>query len=315
MKRFRSIVVVVSGKDHGQAAIEQAANLAIKNSAKITLVDAISQFSSVFDPAGAMAAEVQHDLVRKQKKESMEQLARPLRDAGISVACQMFEGDLAEKTIECVISQHHDLLLKSAEHPQGIAQRVFGTVGQRLMRKCPCPVWIIRVDERPTSNRILVAIRPLATDQKRHPMNVAMMDMASELSIQFDCELHVVYVWPEPLDETRSEHQEIEKLQTDSLEQLIGPYRAQVPIHTHFLQGNPGNMIAHLAQKLEVDLLVMGTVCRSNFVFFTIGHTAERLLDEVQCSVLAIKPEKFQAQVFKGEEARSRLFGPEWKFA
>jgi nucleotide-binding universal stress UspA family protein len=41
MKQFRSLIVVVAGKDGGQLAVDQAATLAAQNSGTITLVDAI----------------------------------------------------------------------------------------------------------------------------------------------------------------------------------------------------------------------------------------------------------------------------------
>ena len=73
------------------------------------------------------------------------------------------------------------------------------------------------------------------------------------------------------------------------------------------MHGDPSETIVNLTQKMDVDLLVLGTVCRSNFVLFTIGNTAERVLNEVQCSVLAVKPEAFLENVLKGSVERSLL--------
>ena len=37
----------------------------------------------------------------------------------------------------------------------------------------------------------------------------------------------------------------------------------------------------------------MGTVCRTGLAGFFIGNTAENVLNEVNCSVLTVKPEGF----------------------
>ncbi|MFT5527465.1 MAG: hypothetical protein ACI9HK_005447, partial [Pirellulaceae bacterium] len=80
----------------------------------------------------------------------------------------------------------------------------------------------------------------------------------------------------------------------------------------------PGEEITRLAEELKIELLVMGTVCRSGVAGFFIGNTAERVLDQVNCSILAVKPSKFDTAVkveYQVAEADvSAMFGglPTW---
>jgi len=46
----------------------------------------------------------------------------------------------------------------------------------------------------------------------------------------------------------------------------------------------------------------MGTVCRTGVAGFFIGNTAEMVVQEIDCSVLAIKPDGFVTPVKLGEE-------------
>lgn len=46
----------------------------------------------------------------------------------------------------------------------------------------------------------------------------------------------------------------------------------------------------------------MGTVCRTGLSGFFIGNTAEKILDEVHCSVLTVKPDGFQSPITWEEE-------------
>ncbi|UUI62888.1 universal stress protein [Aeromonas salmonicida] len=48
-----------------------------------------------------------------------------------------------------------------------------------------------------------------------------------------------------------------------------------------------------MAAKLNIDLVVMGTVARTGIAGVIIGNTAESVLSQLNCSVFAIKPKGF----------------------
>lgn len=307
MKRFRSLMVVAAGRDGGQWAVDQAAMLAIQNGATVTLVDAITPQSEFLEIAGPTGVE-SHAEAAKTKVDHLERLASPLRNRGIHVDCHVLEGDLADKTVEKIVLFGHDLLVKLAEHPEGMTQHLFGTVGQRLIRKCPCPVWVIKSVPTPTLKKILVAISPFPLEQRRHPMNVTMMEYAASLTRENNSELNVISVWPDLPMATRNEQSTVKELQDEALEEIIQPFRHQLTdLQTHFLEGDPGEAIIELVQSLDVDLLVLGTVCRSNTVFFSMGNTVEQVLQRVPCSVLAVKPDSLLSGVARAAQERSRV--------
>jgi len=55
----------------------------------------------------------------------------------------------------------------------------------------------------------------------------------------------------------------------------------------------PDIAIQHYIEVHNIHLLVMGTIGRGGIRGIMIGNTAERLLPEVHCSVLAVKPPDF----------------------
>jgi universal stress protein E len=66
----------------------------------------------------------------------------------------------------------------------------------------------------------------------------------------------------------------------------------------HFLEDDPDYAISNLAATtLNIELIVMGTVCRTGLPGVLIGNTAENVLEQVNCSVLAVKPEGFTSPV------------------
>ncbi len=65
----------------------------------------------------------------------------------------------------------------------------------------------------------------------------------------------------------------------------------------HLVKGDPSDAVPKVVTKVQPDLLIMGTICRTGIPGFIIGNTAERVLSAVQCSVLVIKPEGFVSPV------------------
>ena len=66
---------------------------------------------------------------------------------------------------------------------------------------------------------------------------------------------------------------------------------------THLVQGWARKEIPALAKRIEADLVVMGTVARTGVPGFIMGNTAETILNQIDCSVLAIKPPGFKTPV------------------
>jgi nucleotide-binding universal stress UspA family protein len=62
---------------------------------------------------------------------------------------------------------------------------------------------------------------------------------------------------------------------------------------THLVKGLARKEIPALANQIEADMVVMGTVVRTGIPGFIMGNTAETILNQIDCSVLAIKPSGF----------------------
>ena len=70
--------------------------------------------------------------------------------------------------------------------------------------------------------------------------------------------------------------------------------------HVHLLKGHARDVIPKFAAKQRVELIVMGTVGRTGIPGVIIGNTAEAILNQVECSVIAVKPPGFETPVLPG---------------
>ena len=64
-----------------------------------------------------------------------------------------------------------------------------------------------------------------------------------------------------------------------------------------FIEGEAEEIIVDLAEKEKADLIVMGTVGRTDISGFFVGNTSEVILNNIGCSVLAVKPQGFVSPV------------------
>jgi universal stress protein E len=69
------------------------------------------------------------------------------------------------------------------------------------------------------------------------------------------------------------------------------------PRNRHLVESHPADAIASTVRRLHCGLLVMGSVSRSGLKRLFIGNTAERLLDDVRCDVLVVRPPVFSNRV------------------
>ncbi len=122
-----------------------------------------------------------------------------------------------------------------------------------------------------------------------------------------DAELHIVHAVEFPLERhfrfsqvVLEEIQKYRKEVRDEAEQVLKkqlecPEIAALdhPPQIHLSDSVPEGAIMDVINEHNIDLLVMGTIARSGLKRFLVGNTAERILPELPCSVLAVKPDDF----------------------
>ena len=212
----------------------------------------------------------------------------------------------------------HDLIIKCADADIGLREMLFGSTDKHLMRKCPCPVWIIKPTERRNYVRILAAVDQDLEEPVKDALNRQILEMFTSMALQEYSEAHVVHAWEifgEELLTSRKwdfSEAEFEAMLNEEaagrrrwLEYLVNRYGrfadaddADVPdLQLHVVKGNAQYVVPELARELAVDLVVMGTVARTGIDGFFMGSTAESILGELDCSVLTMKPPGFTSPV------------------
>ena len=95
-------------------------------------------------------------------------------------------GDTALAVVMRAIAARHDLLVVTSDGGRDDRATL-----RRLIRKSPCPVWVIR-PSRATRIRVLAAIDPEPDEQG---LNQSILEIAESMAATDDAELHVASAW------------------------------------------------------------------------------------------------------------------------
>lgn len=318
MKRFRNILFIKS-EDNDEAAFAHAVAVAAQNDTGLTLVKTIKEIrNSVYGVPEKMVKELEREILASCK-DALEQLAKPhQRSAPIEI--RILEGIPFISIIQDVLRNDIDLIIKSAGGDFGPLSRLFGSADMHLLRKCPCPVWLIKPDPAEKTNRIVAAVDldEAGGDERNSTLNKQILEMAISLAHQEGAELHVVHAWMTVAENTlRGVRSNMSDAQ---VKHFVGSVKAShekylstlmlqaknwvgasvfdtVNPTSHVTKGPAQKVVPDLAKSLSADLVVMGTVGRTGIPGFLIGNTAETILGSIDCSVLAVKPAGFVSPV------------------
>jgi nucleotide-binding universal stress UspA family protein len=306
LERFKNILLVVNSQIKNPAAMSCAFSLAKNNSAKLKIIDLVKETSSYQPILPESAKNINlHGLLVEEKREHVERLLRPFQKEGVETSIKILTGTPFLEIIREVIRKDHDLVIVTPEGKSEFKDMLFGTTTMHLMRKCPCPVWVIKPSSDVPFPRILAAVDPDPRDEDKNQLNRKILEMASPLAGMHGSELHVVHSWGLPvrstiipkkdLDEMGEQLRTIHKTYLDELVKKYVPDLEESRVH--LVKGEAGIQIPKFAHEQDIDLIVMGTLSRTGIPGLFIGNTAEKVLYRVNCSVLAVKPDGFMSPV------------------
>jgi nucleotide-binding universal stress UspA family protein len=292
--------------------MKRGVDLARRNQAKLTVVDVIEEDSWVSGEIyGLEPFQELKQLVSEERQKELDIVVEPLRQQGLDVRAKLLFGKPFLEIIREVLRENHDLVMKTAQGEGGLKGMLFGSTAMHLMRKCPCPVWVVKRGENERFDRIIAAVDPDPLDEQRNQLNFKIMDLATSLAKIEQSILLVVHAWSlygETIlrsgrgrmnqEEIDTMVQEAEAEHKERLNNLLQKYKLQdLKYRVHLIKGEAGRVIPELAGKKRADLIVMGTLSRSGVAGFLIGNTAEKIIHEVDCSVLTVKPDGFVTPV------------------
>lgn len=322
MKPKRILVAVANPATRRSLAAEKAAAIARHSGAGITL------FHSFYSPyvAGERfydPAALEKDIAAavELRKAQLDRLAAPLRDQGIEVFLRVrWDYPVHESLVREALREKSDLVVAESHRHGRLARVMLTNTDWQLIRLCPCPVLFVKNDRPHDKLKVLAAVDPLHAHAKPASLDERLISEAADYAALFTGQLHVAHIHPRvtplatggimepvalPVDVARRHLLEVRK----AFDALLRPYGVG-PRRRHLQPGLPALDLPVLAGELGAGLVVMGAVSRSGLKRLFIGNTAERVIDQLACDVLVIKPTDFRTSVPRQGSKRPVVLPP-----
>jgi universal stress protein E len=309
MKRFQRILVAVdlaSGDElvsdelvpPSQEAVDQAVWLAGNSGAELLFfysLEISDRARRLIDEDDLISANVlghAHGVLRS--------LVERAKTEGVSTDYRVVFGKSWLEILRQVHAGCHDLVIAGTRHQGRICSALLGSTGMKVLRKCPCPVWITQPRKHRQLSSVVAAtdfslVCDFALDLAASlvELNGATLHIVHALSLSDEATMRRAGV---PEADISKYRQHAEQHAQDEMTRLLARESIQAlpkKPTVHIEAGDADQVILQQIEAQSADLLAMGTLARSGLSGILMGNTAERLLPRIGCSLLAVKPEGF----------------------
>jgi universal stress protein E len=245
---------------------------------------------------------------REQAIERLERIAKRLRTATLAVEVDAdWDYPVHEAIVRHARRIKADLVVAEAHAGRRLAPWLLHLTDWELLRTCPVPVLIVKSPRMWRRPRVLAAIDPLHAFAKPAGLDAEVLEAGIQVSDALKGRLHAMHCF------TRFPHATTQILGASAsvVAEIAAGREAQakqafdralrttrIPrSRRHLRLGNATEAIPRTARALRAGIVVMGAVSRSALRRFVIGNTAERILGDLQCDVLVVKPPRFVTRV------------------
>lgn len=290
-----NILAAVGLFPQDDAVLARATEIAVAHRAALTVVHVVDlRGGCYFAPADMELIEHQTRLIAREKVEAaIARLTPPISRIDIRIET----GSPALRLIELSQEICADLILMRAHQRNSIAEKVIGSISDRVIRSGPVPVLVVKRPVTRVYQRVVVAT-DTSTESDAVSAFVAALLPATALHL-----VHVAQVPPQfeeamlrvgacqaSLAAHRDALARTAKVHLrDASARLAGrPMRTT----TRVIVGDPAASLLRATRSPKVDLIALGPGSPNLIRRALIGSVARRLLHDAACDVLICHPQK-----------------------
>ena len=307
MESFKSILVDVDSTASVHPALERAVRLARSFGARLTITDVMTvpPHARRYLPPALEEQMVSH------RREQLSRLADGVTDG--RAESRLLVGRPATVLIQEILRSNHDLVMRShARDLTGPGPKPFGAVDMELLRKCPCPVLLVRHGSPAPHPQIVGAVNASTEEVEEQALNAKIVELTLLMATHLEASsVRFLHAWTPFAERNVRSHaaddqfavyvEDARQRAAADLARLVQSFEGRVAGTAATLRrGKPEDVIPEFVVAEGVDLVVMGTVARAGISGMLIGNTAERVLRKLPCSVLTVKPNGFTSPVRLG---------------
>jgi universal stress protein E len=206
-----------------------------------------------------------------------------------------------------------DLVIKATHQHKVIARRLFTPTDWYLLKACPVPILLVKNLKWTHNTSVVAAIDPEHNLSKKSELDKNILKAGFSMSTSLGMPLHALHcfdpsywdilleavdksgMWADvfSVDEHQNESMVLEHLRYQHNVKVVEECSEYVPNseNQHIVSGDINHVLPKTLTQLDAGILVLGTTYRTGLL----GSTAQRLIEAVDCDLLAVKPKGFEA--------------------
>jgi nucleotide-binding universal stress UspA family protein len=253
-------------------ALERATALAREWDGKVTLLHIVSgtkQSASLGDA------------------EIADRIRADIGETSAEVEILIGRGSVPETIARMAASRSSDIIVTGVGRYNGLGDFLLGTAVDHIVRHAEAPVLVVKQRVRGPYRNLLVA-----TDLS--PCSVAALRAAARLFPE--ATLHLVHAYHVPYEAWLNSDQVSDEVRSEAERQLHDflwspafDEQLRLRVNVRLGYGELATVVAEEIERVQADLVVLGTHGRSGFAHATIGSNAESLLSWLPRDVLMVR--------------------------
>ncbi|CCQ12138.1 Universal stress protein E [Pseudoalteromonas luteoviolacea B = ATCC 29581] len=302
MDSIKNILAVIDPTIEHQYSLDRAVSLAKKTGAKVTA------FLSIYDFSYEMTT-----MLSKDEREAMRDAVINDRNAWIHDLINDYDLNIHtlvewhnrpfESIINAVLEDSFDLVVKGTHQHDTLKSVIFTPTDWHLIRKCPAPVLLVKEQAWPEKGHILASVNAVSDDDLHLQLNHRIIKDAKFIASIANAKISLVNAYPATPVNIAIEIPEFNPSQyTEAVRKHHESSTYELAAKFGFSkqdcvvkEGLPEDVIPAVAKATNTELVVIGSVGRTGLSAALIGNTAEHVIDNLDCDVLALKPDGYKS--------------------
>jgi universal stress protein E len=308
-RRHGSIMVAVQALDRSSGALlRKAAMLAKARGCDLELVHVIALPYAPAVSRRANLRQAAQEIVEDCNQKLLKLASRSELDGVPTDVTVTWDYPAADGLVRQVLKRRPQLLLAESHRHARLARPFLSNTDWDLIRKCPCPLWLSK-STRNLAGPVIAALDPLHAHAKPRALDDVILQHALQTARDRPARVLAFHAYSLPtppiidgsvegdwIGMSDEEIARYEAMLQQELDRLSARYR--VPAKNRLIvTGDPAFALPRIVKKQRASVVVMGAVSRSALARLFIGHTAERVIDALECDVLVVKPRGFKTRV------------------
>ncbi|HKZ74881.1 MAG TPA: universal stress protein [Steroidobacteraceae bacterium] len=310
MRAVRRILVAVKDPEsRSLPAVAKAAQLARAFGARLELFHGITTplYADAFAYSGRSITEVERG-TRARLLSQLQAVAARLQRHGIEVDVSAdWDFPAYEAVVRRATRIKADLIVAGRHAGRRLAPWLLHLADWELLRLSPVPVLLVKSPRAYRRPVVLAALDPSHAFSKPASLDQEILRAGRMVTEALHGTLHAMHACvPMPAGGVPAEAMTARiagRIEAEALARATTAFERSLrqmklpAARRHLILRNPVDAIQRTAREVGSAIVVMGAVSRSGLKRVFIGNTAERVLDQLTCDVLVVKPARFVSRV------------------